>query len=164
MKTIFFVRHAKSSWDDLRLPDHDRPLNNRGKSDAIAMGEYLVEKASKIDIVISSSARRAKSTAKRIDDLVNSENFIVEPKLYHASAREIFGVIANIHPEVESALIVAHNPGMTDMINMFSEEDIINVPTAGVFKVDFDINDWQEADTYNGKLDFFIYPKMLSHD
>jgi phosphohistidine phosphatase len=162
MKTIFFVRHAKSSWDDLRLPDHDRPLNNRGKSDAIAMGEFLLEKGSKIDIVITSSARRAKSTAKRIDDIVGSENFIVEPKLYHASAREIFAVIANIHSDVEAALVVAHNPGMTDMINMFSDEEIINVPTSGVFKVDFDIKDWQEADTYNGILDFFIYPKMLT--
>jgi phosphohistidine phosphatase len=163
MKTIFFVRHAKSSWDDLMLPDHDRPLNNRGKSDAIAIGEYLLKKDIKIDIVIYSSARRAKSTAKRIDDVLKSDNFIVEPRLYHASAREMFGVIANIHSEVDSAMIVAHNPGMTDMINMFSDVDIINVPTAGVFKVDFDINDWVEADTYNGKLNFFIYPKMLSH-
>jgi phosphohistidine phosphatase len=69
--------------------------------------------------------------------------------------------VKNIDNSLDSAMLVAHNPGMTDMVNLFSDEDIYNVPTTGVFRVDFDIDDWREADIKNGKLDFFVYPKML---
>ena len=164
MKSIYFIRHGKSSWQDIRVSDHDRPLNGRGKKDSKNMGNYLVEKGHKIDIIISSSAKRAKSTAKNINAMVNSESFIIEPKLYLASAMTLISIMQNIHNEVESAIIVAHNPGMTDVANIFSVDRIINVPTTGVIKVDFDINDWAEAESHNGTLDFFIYPKMIDNE
>lgn len=164
MKSVFFVRHAKSSWDDISLNDHDRPLNKRGKNDAQQIGEYLNKKKYKIDIIITSSAKRARLTATRINDIIVSENFIVEPKLYLASTRQLMEVVKNIHNEVDSAAIFAHNPGMTDLANLFTNESIYNVPTTGVFKVDFDVEDWSLADIANGKFVFFIYPKLLNNE
>lgn len=164
MKSIFFVRHAKSSWEDLRIEDHERPLNERGKKDSKSIGRYLINNGHKIDIIIASSAKRAKATAKNLNDVVKAENLIIEPGLYQASAIEILKVVSNIHNEVDAAIIVAHNPGMTDVANIFSSERIINVPTTGVFKIDFDIDDWSDADSHNGIMDFFIYPKMIYND
>ncbi|MGE5356337.1 MAG: SixA phosphatase family protein [Deltaproteobacteria bacterium] len=161
MRTVYFIRHAKSSWDDISLSDHDRPLNQRGKNDARKMGEYFLENGHNIEIMVSSSAKRAKSTAKKINEVIKSENMIIEPRLYLASAREIMQAVRNIHNEVNSAALVAHNPGMTDLANMFSDDRIYNVPTTGVFKIDFEIEDWGMAEISSGVLDFFIYPKML---
>jgi phosphohistidine phosphatase len=164
MKSILFVRHSKSSWDDLMIEDHDRPLNTRGKKDSKSMGEYLLQNGNKIDIIISSSAKRAKSTAKNLNEVVKAENFIIEPRLYLASAMEILKIVQNIHNEVDTAIIVAHNPGMTDVANIFSTDKIINVPTSGVFKIDFVVDDWSLADSHNGTMKFFIYPKMIYND
>lgn len=164
MKSVYFIRHGKSSWDDISISDHERPLNERGKRDSKNMGRYLVENGHKIDLIISSSAKRAKSTAKNINEMIKSGNVQIEPKLYHSSAMTILRVVQNIPNELESAIIVAHNPGMTDVANIFSDDPIINVPTTGIFKVDFNIENWAEAESHNGTIDFFIYPKLIDND
>ena len=161
MKTVYFVRHAKSSWEDFSLDDHDRPLNKRWLNDSLKMGKYFNEKSFRPGIIISSSAKRAMHTAERINESLDIDNFTVEPGLYLSSPREIMKIVRSIDSSFDTAMIVSHNPGMTDMVNLFSEENIYNVPTTGAFKVDFDIDDWAEADTDNGRLDFFLYPKML---
>lgn len=164
MKTIYFLRHAKSSWENLNIKDHDRPLNDRGKKDAKRIGSYLKKNENEIDIIITSSALRAKITASLCDEKLSVSNVISEPKLYLSTPREMMEVIQNIHTEVKSAIIVAHNPGLTEMANFFSETDIYNVPTAGCFKVLFDTDNWQEVSFSNGKLDFIIFPKILNND
>ncbi|MEZ4907899.1 MAG: histidine phosphatase family protein [Saprospiraceae bacterium] len=164
MKTVYFMRHAKSSWDNLSLSDHDRPLNSRGIKNATNMAKYLKDKNETIDIIISSTALRAFETAEHFNEIIQTYNLIKEPNLYHSSPREILNVVNNIHEEVDSAMIVAHNPGMTELINLFSKEDIYNVPTAGLFKVNFDTKTWEQASFANGTMEYFIYPKSFADE
>ena len=164
MKTVFFVRHAKSSWDNPLLSDHDRPLNARGKKDAVSMGIKIKNRDWIPAKIISSTAKRAKKTAKKINKTLDIENIELNDRLYHASPHTIFSVLKQLNDEIPSVMIVAHNPAMTEIINYFSRDFIPNVPTTGIFKIDFDVTNWDEINFENGKLIDFIYPKMFLNE
>ena len=164
MKSVFFVRHAKSSWENFNIPDHDRPLNKRGKKDALFMGHKMALLGWKPEIIISSTAKRAVKTTKKINKSLKINNINFTKDLYLASPSKIIFILNSLKDEYQSAMIVAHNPAMTEIINYFSDEYIYNVPTCGIFKVDFDIDKWEELSTYNGKLIKFIYPKMFTDE
>jgi len=164
MKNIIFVRHAKSSWESFSIPDHDRPLNARGKRDATNMGKKLKELGIIPEIILSSSAKRAKKTAKKIASELNIENILIEEELYHAPPIIFMQIISKITEQYKNVMIVAHNPAMTDIINNFTNDSIFNVPTTGIFSVKFNVNNWQEVSFENGKLQDFIYPKMFLNE
>ena len=164
MKTIYFVRHAKSSWDDPALSDHDRPLNARGKRDALFMGKKLLQLGWIPEKIISSTAKRAKKTAKKINKSLNAGKIELNKNLYLASPQTIFSVLRRQPEDTDRVMIVAHNPAMTEIINYFSKDFIPNVPTAGIFRVDFNIDDWAQINFQNGKLIDFIYPKMFPNE
>nr|NIL98123.1 hypothetical protein [Planctomycetales bacterium]NIP70269.1 hypothetical protein [Planctomycetales bacterium] len=94
MKTLLLLRHAKSSWDDSALDDHDRPLNKRGKRDAPRMGQLLVQQDLVPDCILTSTARRARKTAEAVAKACGGVVPLTEmPELYHATAEEIVGVV-----------------------------------------------------------------------
>ncbi len=163
MKTLYIVRHAKSSWDDPHLDDYDRPLNNRGKQNAPEMGKYLAKSGVQPDLIISSSAKRAFSTAKKIvKELRYDQKEIVKTRdLYLASIGTTLKIIRQVEDSINSLMIFGHNPGWTDLTNYLSNAYIDNVPTCGVVAIEFDINHWVEVDKGKGKLLFFEYPKKL---
>ena len=125
MKTIYIIRHAKSSWDDPDLSDFQRPLNERGKRDAPRMGKRLKEKDLHPDVVLSSPARRALSTAKRICKEIGFEkaNIRTDRRLYHADEEAILAVLREIRDKHDLAFIFGHNPGLTDFVNLIARDD-----------------------------------------
>jgi phosphohistidine phosphatase len=164
MKTLYVVRHAKSSWDDPEKADFDRPLNERGKTDAPRMGKRLKEKDVHPNVIIASPAKRARSTAKRIAREIGyaKENIKTDRALYHAGEAIILDVIRQVKPKHDVLMIVGHNPGLTDFVNALMDESsnpIDNIPTCGIVAFTFQTDDWKKIDWGKGKMLFFDYPK-----
>lgn len=163
MKTLYIIRHAKSSWSDPSASDFERGLNDRGKRDAPKMGKRLKEKEIHPDVVISSPAKRALSTAKRISEVINFEKHRIQTnsKLYHANEDTILSVVQGINDNQEIAMIFGHNPGLTDFVNSISIEEIHidNIPTCGVVAFSLPVDSWKEVTWKTAKLLFFDYPK-----
>lgn len=161
MKRLTLLRHAKSSWDDASLSDFDRPLNPRGRRNAPEMGRRLLENGQVPDLLISSPARRAISTARMAAREMGfpEERIIEEPALYHASSAAIIEIVHSLETLADHVMLVAHNPGFTDLANRLSTARIDNIPTAGVFCVDFDVDDWNEVRPHEGVFVYFDYPK-----
>lgn len=161
MKRLLLVRHAKSSWEDMKLEDIDRPLNKRGKKDAPTMGLRLKKMKILPDILISSPAKRALSTAKKIAEKINypKKNILQENLLYHGTNQDLIKIVKNLPDNAESVMLFGHNPGFTDFANRLCKINISNIPTTGIVAIDFQINKWSKADYGMGELVFFDYPK-----
>lgn len=161
MKTLYLVRHAKSSWDYPALDDIDRPLSKRGKKNAPEMGERLVARNILPEILVSSPAKRAISTARRIADEIGfpREAIVSEDRLYLASVEDIVDVVRRTGNEVNSLMIFGHNPGFTDTANTLCGSDIYNIPTCGIAAIRFDTDDWQSVQPGEGQLLFFDFPR-----
>ena len=119
MKTLMLLRHAKSSWKDEGLRDHDRPLNKRGQKTAPVMGQLILEKQLVPDVILSSTAVRARTTAEAIAEACNYANAIEQlDELYLATAGELlFQAQSQVSDSTERAMLVAHNPGMEDLVS-----------------------------------------------
>ncbi len=165
-KTLYLVRHAKSSWKNEGLSDAERPLNKRGKQDAPFMANHLKQRGEKPDLLISSSAKRTLSTAKLFASELGyaKENIVVMENLYMAGVNDFLKIIKNVNDSAESIMLFSHNPGITDFANFISGSDIENIPTAGAVRIDFDIYKWKEINNTSGKLKFFIFPKMFKKE
>jgi len=163
MKTIYLVRHAKSSWDFPELEDFHRPLNNRGKKDAPRMGKYLFEMGISPDVFISSPAERALKTAKKVaaELGVKPAQIVLESSLYHAWPDRLLKVSTEQSDAHSSIMLFGHNPGLTEFANLLCGADIENIPTAGVVGISFAIDYWRNVSYKEGKLLFFQYPKGL---
>lgn len=166
MKRLIIARHAKSSWDFPELDDYERPLNKRGKRDAPVMGRRLAQRKVKPESMITSPAKRAADTAKLIANEISFslQKLKKDPSFYHASNRNMIGALHCISNDVKTLMIFGHNPGLTELTNFLSGEDIYNIPTCGIAEIEFDISSWDEIEKNTGKLVSFDYPKKLSAD
>lgn len=147
MKTLLLVRHAKSSWGDPALDDHDRPLNERGLRDAPRMGRLLHERGIRPDVVVTSTAARALATAELIaaELGVDAASVVQEPRLYAAPADRIVRVAAALDERADTAMLVAHDPGTSDLANRL-DAGIERMPTCAVAQFTFDIEYWSELE------------------
>lgn len=163
MKELILVRHAKSSWNNPSLRDHDRPLNNRGKRDAPVMSAYLLDKILTTDAIISSTAVRAKLTARHFQSSFQDSLELVDTseELYHASVDDILDVVQSIDDQYNRVMIFGHNPGFTSFANTYSNAYIDNVPTCGIVGINFNVMQWSDVTIKNGTVQYFYYPKML---
>jgi phosphohistidine phosphatase len=144
MKTLMLLRHAKSSWSDGDRSDHDRPLADRGKKAATRMGALLVEKGLVPDLILSSTARRARKTAERVAKASSlSCKMRLLERLYLAEAETILEEARNATEPAERLLIVAHNPGLDDLVGMLSGRRE-GFPTAALAIFDVTIDQWSE--------------------
>lgn len=163
MKTVYLVRHAKSSWDDESLSDFDRPLNRRGLRDAPRMGKRLKERKVLPDLMVTSPANRALTTCNQIASTVSYplEKIKTEPKLYHADEDEILNIIQQADDVHNSLMLFGHNPGLTDFANSLSERDnlIRNIPTCGIVCFTFSVDSWTQIKPGDGKFILFDFPK-----
>ena len=164
MKSLYIVRHAKSSWGNLTLSDFDRPLNDRGKTDAPMIAQRLLKDKIKIDIFISSPAKRALKTCKIFCKEYNKdEKAILEiDELYHAAVETFYKVVTAIPDEFETAAIFSHNPGITDFVNSLGTDiKVDNMPTCAVFGVELNAANWKDFSNANKKFVLFQYPKLV---
>jgi phosphohistidine phosphatase len=161
MKTLLLIRHAKSSWDNIALSDFDRPLNDRGKKDAPVMAKRIKERKIKIDLFLSSPAKRAKKTAENFVDLYGAKekDLILISSLYEASTKNFFEVVENINDKNDVVALFSHNPGITDFVNSLTEKYIDNMPTCSVFAVKIKTKDWKDFKKAEKEFLFFEYPK-----
>jgi phosphohistidine phosphatase len=145
MKTLVLVRHAKSAWGDPTLADHDRPLNDRGRRDAPEMGRRLRERGTSPDAILSSTAVRARTTAEAIAASLGLEpaSVSLDERLYGSSPDTILGVVAELDEAVSTALVVAHDPGLSDLAYRLSGE-IEHMPTCAVAEFRFAAWTWAE--------------------
>jgi len=164
MKTLLLVRHAKSSWKYTELDDFERPLNNRGHRDAPRMGKILSNMKIKPDMIISSPANRAATTARLIAEQVGFplENIQYEESIYESGVSNLFSVVKNIDTKFEKVLMVGHNPGFTEMANALTGNTLSNLPTAGIISTELDIDSWSQITEGCGKVIFFEYPKKYT--
>ena len=162
MKTIVIMRHAKSSWADVSLSDYDRPLNKRGKHDAPRMGRLIYQNDLIPQLIITSSAKRAKKTAQAAADSLGYDGQIeVTRELYHAGAASYIERLNGIVPDYSRVMVIGHNPGIEELI-----EDLTGLwermPTAALAVIDLPIENWSElTENTQGKLVNLWIPREL---
>ena len=164
MKELIIVRHAKSSWKDATVYDHERPLNKRGKRDAPEMGARLKQRGCEPDLIVSSSAVRALETARTVAGEIGyaRKGIVVEDRLYGAGVTELLQVINGVDDSVDSLMICAHNPGLTDLANHLGPREIFNMPTCGVLHLGFEVDTWSAVGHVCGDEVLYDYPKRTS--
>jgi phosphohistidine phosphatase len=159
MKTLYVLRHAKSSWDDAELADFDRPLNERGELTAPFMGEFMAANGFEPQAIVSSPAMRARETARLAQSAGHfTADIIHDERIYEASPRTLQTVASSIDDQFESAMLVGHNPGMEGFVRLLtgrSEE----MPTAALAVIDLDIERWSDIDSGLGSLRRVVRPK-----
>jgi len=144
MKTLLILRHAKSSWENSGLADHDRPLNKRGKRDAPRMGLLLREQGLAPDLILSSTAKRARRTASAVAESAEFQGEVkLLPELYHAGPRTYSEVLRNISNDCESVMVVGHNPGLEILLAKLAGEGE-RLPTASLAHLQLGIDSWGE--------------------
>ncbi|MGM9478431.1 SixA phosphatase family protein [Pedobacter sp. GSP4] len=158
-KQLLLVRHGKSDWGNLDLKDFDRPLNKRGKENAPEMAERLINRGFKFDLMVSSPAKRAKSTAKYFAEAYQVDQIQYEESIYEAGTRALLHVVNQLTDDADTVIMFGHNPGFTDFANELSGADIYNIPTAGMVLISFPFDSWQMVSKGTGQLVFFDYPK-----
>lgn len=162
MKTLLILRHAKSSWSDASLSDHQRPLNKRGRRDAPRMGALLRDEGLTPDLIISSSARRALETAEVVADESGCQGRLITTReLYHADPESYLAVAREYGGSNEIVMVVGHNPGIEDFVEQLTGH-WQRMPTAALAEVKLSIDDWSDlADDAEGRLTNLWLPKEL---
>jgi len=164
MRTLTLIRHAKSSWKDSTLDDFDRPLNKRGKDNAPMMGRKLNKAGVRFDLIMTSPALRALTTARLIaGELGYPETRLLQsPRLYSASASELLEIVHGLPDDRHEVALVAHNPGLTELCNYLCGERIDNLPTCAVAVIRFDVDIWAAVYRDTGRLIRYEYPRKYT--
>lgn len=162
-KTLFIVRHAKSSWDEAGLDDRERPLNERGKEEAPKMGKHLAGYSVKPDFITSSPAVRALKTAEKIaKDLgFKKSDVVADEGIYTFNGGSLMDVVRGFDDRYVSIMLVGHNPAVTELVNYLTNLQIDNVPTCGVALIELNTGRWKDIAKGTGVLLEFDYPKKL---
>lgn len=161
MKTLTLIRHAKSDWGEPLLRDFDRPLNGRGKKDAPAMGRRLADLGFMPDLLVTSPAKRAMSTAKRITKAIGypKQNIVTDERIYEAGLKTLMDVVNSLDDGADHVALIGHNPGFTELANHLTGKPIANIPTCGIVSIRFDLSHWGAVWEDSGQVVFFDYPK-----
>lgn len=161
MKTVYLVRHAKSSWDYPDLRDDERPLNEKGLHDAPLMAKLLRNKGVQPDALISSPAVRALTTAiffkNELD--MDGEDVLIRDEIYEAMSRQIPSLIQMLPEDFDTVMLFGHNPTFTSVANLFTKNYIDNLPTCGVVRIDAEVSRWSDFTEQTGKLTERHFPK-----
>ena len=159
MKNLYILRHAKSSWDDFTLKDFDRPLSTRGIQDAELMGNYFKSKRKVLDLVLSSPSKRTEETLEHFF-IKTSQNIIFNESIYHSSEQNIYSVIKDVEKNINSLMIVGHNPSMHEFSESFSGQFIEKFSTCSLASFEFE-DEWINVCENLGTLTEFKIPSEL---
>ena len=161
-RTLVLVRHAKSSWSNPLQSDYERPLNDRGIHDAPMMGERLKEQNILPDLIISSTARRAAETAKKVAAAVGYDEQKIqwEEKLYHCIPPVFEEVLETVKDEVNTVFVVAHNPGISSFADSLDDSFTTgDMPTCAMVAARFAADSWSDFHFSDRKVFLYDYPK-----
>ncbi|NNF16711.1 MAG: phosphoglycerate mutase [Gammaproteobacteria bacterium] len=164
MKTLYLLRHAKSSWQDRSLQDIERPLKPRGKRDCQLIGEALqAMDFFSVDAVFCSPAMRARMTIERVLKAaqLQGDEWSVNESLYTFDVNEALRVVRWLDRRLNRVMIVGHNPAFTELCNDLGDAELDNLPTCGCAEIQLDIEQWREAAAGSGSLSALLTPKML---
>jgi len=161
MRTLYLLRHAKSSWKDETLRDFDRPLKGRGRRAAEAMGQVLAEEKLKSPLVISSPAARARETTELV---LESAGLKIKPRfeerIYEADMSTLLAIVKSIPDSSATAMMVGHNPGFENLLQYLTG-DGRHMATGALAKIEFDAKSWSEVSEETGRLELFVTPREL---
>jgi phosphohistidine phosphatase len=161
MKTLYLLRHGKSSWKDETVIDVERPLNGRGRKASEAVGNFLKREKIILDLVLSSSAIRARETTQLVMEVAKLRTDLrFDERIYEASAQRLLEVIRQIEKSKKSVLLVGHNPGLEDFLKMLTGA-VELMPTATLSKVILSASNWAEVGGKDATLEWIITAKQL---
>ncbi len=164
MKTLFLLRHAKSSWKDDTLPDFDRPLNRRGKRAAEAMGHYLKNSVAAPELVLCSPALRARKTLRRLLKAAKwSTEVRYDQRIYEAGAMQLVEVVSQIENDLKVVMLVGHNPGLEELLLLLTGTTE-TVPTGTLAKVILKSTKWANAVDKRATIEWIVKPRELERD
>ncbi|MCF8303462.1 MAG: histidine phosphatase family protein [Bacteroidales bacterium] len=163
MKTLYLVRHAKSSWKDPELSDLERPLLEKGLKRTKLVIDELLKKKVRVDLIVSSHAVRAFETAKILAKALDypPEDIRIEKQIYHTDADSLFHQFYDLPEESKSMMLVGHNPTITNFANKFLTNKLDSLPTSGVVCIEFDTDEWEGIIDAKNKPIFVINPKKI---
>ena len=168
MKTLYVLRHAKSDWDDPALRDFDRPLNERGRNAAKAIGRELHKRGIEPDLVLSSPALRAKQTIDGVQEGFGQDFDPIEiPRIYNAEPETLIDLVRSTPSGAKRLMIVGHNPGLQELVLALSEngelrdEAAQKYPTGTLAEIHFDAREWPDVALGTGRLVTLLKPRDL---
>lgn len=164
MKTIYLLRHAKSSWKDESLSDIERPLNGRGKKAADTMGAFLKREKILVDLVLSSSAVRARQTIDRVlvaANIVTDVRF--DERIYEAGVQRLVEIVRQIENGKKNVVLVGHNPGFEELLEWLTGT-IERMQTGALAKIGLKTTSWNSVSEKSGSLEWIVRPKQLPKD
>ncbi|MBI3446696.1 MAG: histidine phosphatase family protein [Magnetospirillum sp.] len=170
MRKLFLLRHAKSSWDDPRMDDFDRPLNGRGKRDAKRMGKYMAASGIRPGLALVSAATRTRETWDLIEHRLEGVSMAIEEKLYEAGKHELLERLRLVDDHIASVLLIGHNPGIGRLaeclVEHHGDSEMLarladKYPTGALAEIELDISHWGETEAGRGRLLAFTCPKTL---
>jgi phosphohistidine phosphatase len=162
-KHLLLLRHAKSSWADPDVGDHDRPLNKRGQRDARLVGRHLRSLGVQPDLVLCSSATRTCQTLKLLH-VASSVDVLIEDHLYCAEPSALLARLRHVPAAVRSVLLIGHNPGIEDLTRMLIGDGVVlaeKFPTGAMAELRLPIRTWKELDAGIARLRAFVIPRNL---
>jgi phosphohistidine phosphatase len=162
MKTLLLLRHAKSSWKDEELDDHDRPLNSRGKRDAPRMGQLIRDENLLPDVILCSSAKRCRKTAEHVIEASGYRSEMrTTGELYEADGEKLRQALASLADNPATVLLIAHNPGLEELLEALIGE-YTPLTTAALAKIELPIRHWHDLnEKTRGNLIHLWQPREL---
>jgi len=164
MRTLYLLRHAKSSWKDVTAPDFERPLKDRGRRAAKATGKHLRREKLSDPYVLCSPAVRTRETAEIVLKHANVRVEVsFEQRIYEASLRDLLQVVSEIPDEKQVAIMIGHNPGFEELLAYLTGEGR-RMPTCALAKIKFDAASWKDIKEDEGTLEWFVVPRELGEE
>lgn len=161
MKTLYLLRHAKSSWTDSGLQDFERPLNGRGREAAPLVGRFMKKNKLRPDLLLSSPAERARQTAALVSEAAGfAAGLRYDERIYEADAARLLEVISQVEEGADAVLLVGHNPGLEELLALLTGE-AQGMPTAALARVSLEIEKWGKVREGTGRLEWLVKPKDL---
>jgi phosphohistidine phosphatase len=160
-KTLFILRHAKSTWDEIGKRDFDRTLKTRGIDDIKLLSKVISKEIKNLDLILSSPANRAIHTAILLAQTVGfpMEKIRIKEDLYETDEDQVELIVRSLHNDLNTVMIVGHNPTSTYFVNRFLMEAIDNIPTAGLVRLTFNIDSWQDIGKKHLESSSFDFPR-----
>ncbi len=160
MKTLYMVRHAKSSWDH-DVSDRERPLSKRGLKDVANMSEHIARQQPAPEYIFTSDANRAHTTALYFKESfgMDDDHFVIKSSLYDFGGGQVLETIKACDDQIDRLMIFGHNHAFTSLANMLGSTQLDNVPTCGFVSIEFNTDSWK--DIAQGKTTHVLFPKEI---